>query len=47
MITVEELISVVHRYTDPIRITVVMGDARFNYNANFRNVINDFRLNFF
>ena len=31
MITVEELISVVHRYTDPIRITVVMGDARFNY----------------
>lgn len=28
MITVEELISVVHRHTDPIRITVVMGDAQ-------------------
>lgn len=31
MITVEELISVVHRYTDPIRITVVMEDAWLNY----------------
>lgn len=31
MITVEKLISVVHRHTDPIRITVVMGNAWSNY----------------
>lgn len=31
MITVEELISVVHKYTDPIRITVVMEDAWLTY----------------
>ena len=41
-ITIEKLLEVVHSYTDPVRIIVIMGDARLKFAE--ANYMHDFRL---
>lgn len=41
-ITIEKLLEVVHSYTDPVRIIVIMGDAQLKFAE--ANYMHDFRL---